>query len=47
MPAGGGTVQVDAVIAHVRGRLADFEGPRYVAVRSKPLLRNLGAASAG
>ena len=42
MPAGEGTVHVDAVIAHVRGRLADFKGPWYVAVRSKPLPRNLG-----
>ena len=42
VPAREGTVQVDAVIAHVRGRLADFKGPRYVAVRSKPLPRNPG-----
>ena len=42
VPAGQGTVHVDAVIAHVRGRLADFMVPQYVALRSKPLPRNRG-----
>jgi long-chain acyl-CoA synthetase len=42
VPAGGGTVHVDAVIAHVRGRLADFKVSQYVALRSKPLPRNPG-----
>jgi long-chain acyl-CoA synthetase len=38
VPAGEGTVHVDAVIARVRGRLADFRVPQ----RSKPLPRNPG-----
>ncbi len=42
VPAGEGTVHVDAVTAHVRGRLADFKVPQYVALRSKPLPRNPG-----
>jgi long-chain acyl-CoA synthetase len=42
VPAGEGTVHVDAVIAHVRERLADFKVPQYVALRSKPLPRNPG-----
>jgi acyl-CoA synthetase (AMP-forming)/AMP-acid ligase II len=42
VPAGEGTVLVDAVIAHVRGRLADFKVPQYVALRSKLLPRNPG-----
>ena len=42
VPAGEGTVHVDAVIAHVRGRLADFKEPQYVALRSKPLPLNPG-----
>jgi acyl-CoA synthetase (AMP-forming)/AMP-acid ligase II len=33
---------VDAVIAHVRGRIADFKVPQYVTVRSEPLPRNPG-----
>jgi hypothetical protein len=37
VPAGQGTVHVDAVIAHVRGRLVDFKVPQYVALRSNPL----------
>ncbi len=35
-------VEVPAVIAHVRERLADFKVPQYVAVRSEPLPRNPG-----
>jgi long-chain acyl-CoA synthetase len=33
---------VDAVIAHVRDRIADFKVPQYVALRSDPLPRNPG-----
>jgi long-chain acyl-CoA synthetase len=32
----------DAVIAHVRERIADFKVPQYVAVREQPLPRNPG-----
>jgi acyl-CoA synthetase (AMP-forming)/AMP-acid ligase II len=42
VPAGGEGVDVDAVIAHVRGRLADFKVPQYIAVRGEPLPRNPG-----
>ncbi len=34
--------EVDAVIAHVRERIADFKVPQYVAVREQPLPRNPG-----
>jgi len=33
---------VDAVIAHCRGRIADFKVPQYVSVRTDPLPRNPG-----
>jgi acyl-CoA synthetase (AMP-forming)/AMP-acid ligase II len=33
---------LDAVIAHVRERIADFKVPQYAAVRSEPLPRNPG-----
>jgi hypothetical protein len=46
VPAGEGTVHVDAVIAHVRGRVADFKLPQYVALRSKLLPRNPGRQGA-
>ncbi|HEY3186073.1 MAG TPA: AMP-binding protein, partial [Solirubrobacteraceae bacterium] len=42
VPASGEGIDVDAVIAHVRGRLADFKVPQYVAVRGEPLPRNPG-----
>jgi acyl-CoA synthetase (AMP-forming)/AMP-acid ligase II len=42
VPAGEGEVDVEAVIAHVRERLADFKVPQYVALRSEPLPRNPG-----
>jgi long-chain acyl-CoA synthetase len=42
VPAGGDSVDVDAVIAYVRGQLADFKVPQYVAVRNEPLPRNPG-----
>ncbi|HEY1835059.1 MAG TPA: hypothetical protein VGG08_11520 [Solirubrobacteraceae bacterium] len=35
-------MDVDAVIAYVRGQLADFKVPQYVAVRDEPLPRNPG-----
>jgi acyl-CoA synthetase (AMP-forming)/AMP-acid ligase II len=34
--------ELDAVIAHVRERIADFKVPQYVAVRTEPLPRNPG-----
>ncbi len=34
--------EVDAVIAHCRGRIADFKVPQYVSVRTEPLPRNPG-----
>jgi long-chain acyl-CoA synthetase len=37
-----GELDVDAVIAHVRERLADFKVPQYVTIRSEPLPRNAG-----
>jgi long-chain acyl-CoA synthetase len=42
VPAQGGEVDVDAVLAHVRGQLADFKVPQYVTLRSEPLPRNPG-----
>jgi long-chain acyl-CoA synthetase len=42
VPAGEEGVDVDAVLAHARERLADFKLPQYVAVRSEPLPRNPG-----
>ncbi|MDX6432699.1 MAG: long-chain acyl-CoA synthetase [Streptosporangiaceae bacterium] len=39
MPGG---VDVDAVLAHLSGRLADFKVPQYVAIRADPLPRNPG-----
>ena len=34
--------ELDAVIAHVRDRIADFKVPQYVALRQEPLPRNPG-----
>ncbi|HEX3509612.1 MAG TPA: AMP-binding protein, partial [Solirubrobacteraceae bacterium] len=42
VPAAGGDLDVAAVIAHCRAKLADFKVPQYVAVRSEPLPRNPG-----
>jgi acyl-CoA synthetase (AMP-forming)/AMP-acid ligase II len=42
VPAAGADLEVDAVIAHLRARLADFKVPQYVALRSEPLPRNPG-----
>jgi acyl-CoA synthetase (AMP-forming)/AMP-acid ligase II len=39
-PAGGGSLDTEAVLAHCRARLADFKVPQYVAVREDPLPRN-------
>ncbi len=35
-------IDIEAVIAHTRERIADFKVPQYVAVRSEPLPRNQG-----
>jgi acyl-CoA synthetase (AMP-forming)/AMP-acid ligase II len=40
VPLPGAPVDVDAVLAHARDRLADFKVPQYVAVRDSPLPRN-------
>jgi long-chain acyl-CoA synthetase len=40
--APGGSVEVPAVLAYLRERIADFKLPEYVAVRSDPLPRNPG-----
>ncbi|MHB8531584.1 MAG: class I adenylate-forming enzyme family protein [Solirubrobacteraceae bacterium] len=42
VPAAGAELDVAAVIAHVRERLADFKVPQYVATRGEPLPRNPG-----
>ena len=42
MPAGGGELDVAAVLAHSRAHLADFKVPQYIAVREEPLPRNPG-----
>jgi len=42
VPAAGTELDVDAVIAHARERIADFKVPQYVAVRTEPLPRNPG-----
>jgi long-chain acyl-CoA synthetase len=42
VPAADGDLDVPAVIAHARERIADFKVPQYVAVRAEPLPRNPG-----
>jgi long-chain acyl-CoA synthetase len=42
VPAAGAALDVAAVIAYCRGRLADFKVPQYVAVLDEPLPRNPG-----
>jgi long-chain acyl-CoA synthetase len=42
VPAAGATLDVAAVIAYCRERLADFKVPQYIAVLSEPLPRNPG-----
>ena len=40
--ASGQDTDVEAIIAHVRERIADFKVPQYVSLRSEPLPRNPG-----
>jgi long-chain acyl-CoA synthetase len=42
VPAPGGSIDVPAVLAYLRERIADFKVPEYVAVRPDPLPRNPG-----
>ncbi len=42
VPAGPDGVDVEAVLAHARERVADFKIPQYVAIRGEPLPRNPG-----
>ena len=42
VPAAGGELDVDAVVAHCREHLADFKVPQYIAIREEPLPRNPG-----
>ena len=42
VPTPGQPLDLDAVIAYARTRLADFKVPQYAAVRSEPLPRNAG-----
>jgi acyl-CoA synthetase (AMP-forming)/AMP-acid ligase II len=37
-----GELDVEAVVAHCRERIADFKVPQYVAIRDEPLPRNPG-----
>jgi acyl-CoA synthetase (AMP-forming)/AMP-acid ligase II len=42
VPASGDELDIEAVIAHARERIADFKVPQFLAVRSEPLPRNPG-----
>ena len=42
VPAPGGAIDVEKVVAYLRERLADFKVPQYVAVATEPLPRNPG-----
>jgi long-chain acyl-CoA synthetase len=42
VPVAGEELDIDAVLAHTRARLADFKVPQYIAVRGDPLPRNPG-----
>lgn len=42
VPAAGSQLDVGAVIAHARERIADFKVPQYIAIRAEPLPRNPG-----
>ena len=42
VPAPGATIDVEAVLAYLRGQIADFKVPQYVVVRSDLLPRNAG-----
>ena len=42
VPAPGAELDADRVLAHLRGRLADFKIPQFVVLSSTPLPRNPG-----
>ncbi len=42
VPAAGGPLDLEAVLAHCRTHLADFKVPQYIATREEPLPRNPG-----
>jgi len=42
VPLAGAEANVQEILAHVRGRLADFKVPQYISVREEPLPRNPG-----
>jgi acyl-CoA synthetase (AMP-forming)/AMP-acid ligase II len=42
VPAAGAEPDVAAIIDHVKGQIADFKVPQFVAFRSEPLPRNPG-----
>ena len=42
VPAPGADLDADRLLAHLRGRLADFKVPQFLAVRADPLPRNPG-----
>jgi acyl-CoA synthetase (AMP-forming)/AMP-acid ligase II len=42
VPLAGVVVDIEAIVAHCRSRLADFKVPQYLAVREQPLPRNPG-----
>jgi acyl-CoA synthetase (AMP-forming)/AMP-acid ligase II len=42
VPASAGALDVQAVLAHCRGQLADFKVPQYISTRADPLPRNPG-----
>jgi len=42
VPATGGQLDVQELIAHCRLHLADFKVPQYIAIREEPLPRNPG-----
>jgi len=42
VPAAGAEVDVEKILGHMRGQVADFKVPQYIAVRSEPLPRNPG-----
>ena len=42
VPAAGAEPDTEAIIAHVRDRIADFKVPQYLAYRDEPLPRNPG-----
>jgi acyl-CoA synthetase (AMP-forming)/AMP-acid ligase II len=42
VPHAGAVLDIEAIVAHCRSRLADFKVPQYLAVREQPLPRNPG-----